>query len=151
MRMLPERLAARGIRGPDVGRLVREGFLRVRDGTVRVEELSEPRRGQALAFVMDTRWCDAALDLARDVDVLVCESTFLDRDQDLADRYAHLTARQAGLLAREAGVRRLVLTHFSQRYGEDLTPFLDEAAAVFGDVVAARDLQRVPLPRRRPA
>jgi ribonuclease Z len=96
---------------------------------------------------MDTRVCDAAAELARDADLLVCESTFLDDEQSLAERYQHLTARQAAWLAREAGVRRLVLTHFSQRRaGED--EYLAEAAAVFPDVVAARDLIRVPVPRR---
>jgi ribonuclease Z len=149
VRMLPERLDAYGISGPDVGRLIRDGSLEVDGRRVRVEEVSEPRHGQSFAFVMDTRWCEAAVAIARNADMLVCESTFLDRDRDLADRYRHLTARQAGLLAREAGAGTLVLTHFSQRYGDDSTPFLAEASEVFGDVVAAEDLQRVPLPRRR--
>ncbi len=150
VRMLPGRLEAYGIRGPDVGRLLREGSLVLESGRhVQVDEVSEPRRGQSFAFVMDTRWCEAAVALARDADMLVCESTFLDRDRDLADRYGHLTARQAGLLADRAGVRTLVLTHFSQRYGDDTAPFLEEASAVFEEVVAAEDLQRVPLPKRR--
>jgi ribonuclease Z len=149
VRMLPERLAAHGIAGPDVGRLIRTGSLRVDGRTVHLDEVSAPRRGQAFAFVMDTRWCESAVALAQGADMLVCESTFLDRDRDLAERNAHLTARQAGLLAREAGVRRLVLTHFSQRYGDDVSLFRDEAAAVFDDVVTAEDLERIPMPRRR--
>jgi len=149
VRMLPDRLEAHGIRGPDVGRLAREGSLVVEGRRVRVEEVSQPRRGQSFAFVMDTRWCEAAVALSRDADMLVCESTFLDRDRELADRYKHLTARQAGLLADQAGVRTLVLTHFSQRYGEDSAPFLEEASEVFEQVVAAEDLLRVPLRRRR--
>jgi len=147
--MLPERLEEHGIRGPDVGRLIRDGSLTVAGRHVRLGEVSEHRPGQSFAFVMDTRWCEAALTLSRGVDMLVCESTFLDRDRDLAERYGHLTARQAGLLAERAGARTLVLTHFSQRYGEDGAPFLAEASGVFGDVVAADDLQRVAMPPRR--
>jgi ribonuclease Z len=45
-------------------------------------------------------------------------------------------------------VRRLVLTHFSQRYPEP-DRFAEEAGEVFGgDVVVAVDLERVPVPRR---
>jgi len=48
-------------------------------------------------------------------------------------------------------VRRLVLTHFSQRY-PDPDAFVQEAAAVFdGDLVVAADLTRVPVPPRRAA
>jgi ribonuclease Z len=149
VRMLPARLAAHGISGPDIARIAREGSLEV-DGTrVRLDDVSEQRRGQSFAFVMDTRWCDGALRLAEGVDMLVCEATFLDRDEELADRYGHLTARQAALLARESGARHLVLTHFSQRYGDDMTPFGDEAATVFDEVVVADDLQRIALPARR--
>jgi ribonuclease Z len=147
-RMLPQRLAAYGVAGPDVGRLVRQGRLE-RDGRpVRLEDVSEPRPGQVFAFVMDTRLCDGAVALARGADLLVCEATFLETDRRLADDYAHLTARQAALVAREAGARQLVLTHFSQRYADDAAPFLAEAGELFPNVVAARDLDRIRVPAR---
>jgi ribonuclease Z len=80
----------------------------------------------------------------------VCEATFLSGDEQLAHEYGHLTAAQAARIAAEAGARQLVLTHFSQRYGDDAAPFLSEARAVFDDVVAARDLDRVAVPARLP-
>jgi ribonuclease Z len=148
-RMLPERLAAHGIAGPDVGRLQREGALVVGGRTVGLDEVSAPRRGQRFAFVMDTRLCDAVFALADGVDMLVIESTFLAEDEALARDYGHLTARQAASVAARCGVRQLVLTHFSQRY-TDPTRFAAEAAAVFdGEIVVAEDLVRVPLPPRR--
>lgn len=144
VRMLPDRLAAAGITGPDVTRLKQDGTLR----GVALSHVSEVRPGQRVAFVMDTRVCAGAEELAQDADLLVCEATFLHRDAQLAHDYRHLTARQAGRIAREAGVRRLVLVHFSQRYA-DLREFADEAGAEHPDVVVARDLDVVPLPDRR--
>jgi ribonuclease Z len=73
-RMLPDRLAAAGIAGPDIGRLQRESRIEIAGRVVRLEEVSEPRPGQRFAFVMDTRLCAAVHDLARDVDLLVIES-----------------------------------------------------------------------------
>src|SRR2546430_1173442 len=132
-RMLADRLEAAGVTGPDVGRLQREGSLATADGRrVTLEEMSEPRRGPGFAFVMDTRLCDAAFALADGADLVVCESTFLERDAELAAAYGHLTAAQAARVAAEAGARRLVLTHFSQRYPDD-AEFAAEAGAVFAD------------------
>ncbi|MEO5875247.1 MAG: MBL fold metallo-hydrolase, partial [Streptosporangiaceae bacterium] len=95
--MLPDRLREHGISGPQVRGL--SGPL--------LQECSVVRRGQKVAFVMDTRLCDAVFELADGVDLLVIESTFLDADERLAAAHGHLTARQAGRVAREAGVRRL--------------------------------------------
>lgn len=148
-RMIPHRLDALGIAGPDVGRLRETGRIEVESRTVTVEEVSELRHGQSFAFVMDTRWCDAALELAAGVDLLVCEATFLSSDEQLAAQYGHLTARQAGRLAAEAGARRLVLSHFSNRY-PDARVLADEAAQEFDEVVLAEDLLRVPVPGRHP-
>jgi ribonuclease Z len=143
-RMLPERLAAAGISGPRVGELQRAGRL---DG-VDLADVSTVRPGQRFAFIMDTRLCDAVYALAENADLLVIESTFLDRDAALAAEYGHLTARQAGRVAAESGVRRLVLTHFSQRYPEP-DGFAAEAAEEFsGDIVVASDLDRIPVPPR---
>ncbi|MBH1933159.1 ribonuclease Z [Streptomyces sp. AV19] len=144
-RMLPEKLAEHGIAGPDVGRIQRDGAL----GGVLLEDVSEVRRGQRFAFVMDTRLCDGVHALAEGCDMLVIESTFTDEDEALAKEHGHLTAGQAARVAREGGVRHLVLTHFSQRY-HDASVFERQArAAGFdGELTVARDLMRVPVPKR---
>ncbi|MGV9341746.1 ribonuclease Z [Streptomyces sp. NPDC003688] len=146
VRMLPDRLAAHGIAGPDVGRLRRAGSL----GGVTLEEVSEIRRGQRFAFVMDTRLCEGVHVLAEGCDLLVIESTFLDEDVQLAEEHGHLTAGQAAAVARDAGVRHLVLTHFSQRYSDpEVFERQARAAGFTGELTVARDLQRVPVPKRR--
>jgi ribonuclease Z len=149
-RILPAELAARGIGGPDVGRLQRDGKLAQNGGWVYLADISAPRRGQKFAFIMDTRLCDAAFELADDADLLVCESTFADAEAALADEYAHLTAGQAGQIAAAAGARRLVLTHFSRRYdGAASAQLLRDASASYdGEIVLAADLDRVPVPPR---
>lgn len=149
-RMVPERLAAFGVSGPDVGRLQAAGQLNLDGRIVGLQDVSEPRPGQSFAFVMDTSWCDGAVELAEHADLLVCESTFLSADRHLATKYGHLTAREAGRLAAIAGARRLVLTHFSQRYG-DTDAFVEEAREEFDDVVAAADFDRIPVPTRLPS
>jgi ribonuclease Z len=147
-RLLPAKLAARGIAGADVGRLQRDGQLARNGGLVQLGEVSEPRRGQKFAFIMDTALCDAAFELADDADLLVCESTFAEADAELAEHYRHLTAGQAGQIAAAAGARRLVLTHFSQRY-DDLTPLRRDAAAAYdGEIILVNDLDRVAVPPR---
>ena len=144
--MLPGRLAAAGISGLDAGRLQREGELR----GVRLEDVSTPRKGQGFAFVMDTAPCEGAEGLADGVDLLVAESTFSDEDAALATQYAHLTAGQAGDLAAHSGAGKLVLTHFSSRYG-DVKLLADQARARSGGtaVVPANDLDRIRLPKRQ--
>jgi ribonuclease Z len=146
--MLPDRLEAADVRGVDIGVLATAGVLDRPGGRVRLEDVSAPRAGQRMAFVMDTGMCDAAVGLAAGADLVVCEATFASADRELARRYRHLTAADAGRVARDAGARRLVITHFSQRY-PDVRVLLDEAAAVFPDVVAAEDLARVAVPARR--
>ncbi|WP_418956985.1 ribonuclease Z [Streptomyces tritici] len=144
-RMLPEKLAAHGVKGPDVGRLQREGVL----GGITLDDVSEVRRGQRFAFVMDTRLCEGVYALAEGCDQLVIESTFLDEDAVLAEDHGHLTAGQAACVAREGGVRHLVLTHFSQRYSDPGEFERQARAAGFeGELTVAQDLARVPLPKR---
>lgn len=144
-RMVPELLARHGIKGPDVGLLQREGNL----GGVTLDEVSEHRRGQRFAFVMDTRLCAGVDALAEGCDMLVIESTFLDEDVALATDHGHLTAGQAARVARDAGVRHLVLTHFSQRYSDPAEFERQARAAGFeGELTIAADLVRVALPKR---
>ena len=145
--MLPAALAEAGVRGEAVGRLLKQGEVEVGGRVVRLDEVSVGRPGQSVAFVMDTRPCDAALELARGVDLLVCESTYLAGETREAHDHGHMTATDAATLARDAGAGRLVLTHFSQRY-PSVEPFEREARAIFPNAVAARDGDRIGVPKR---
>lgn len=148
-RLLPDRAAELGIHGAARSELLETGSITLAGRRIHVEQVTVPRPGQHVAFVMDTRWCDGALELAAAVDLLVVEATFLTSERELAEEAGHLTAAQAAELGRDAGARRVVLTHFSQRY-PDLTGHLEEARAAAPDLdlVVGSDLQRVALPSR---
>lgn len=149
VRFLPERLKQHGVKGRAITELSQKGSLEIDGRTVTLDQVSVPRPGQKAAFVMDTRLCDAAFELAKGVDLLICESTYLHADRQLAHDHGHLTAVEAATIAREAGARRLVLTHFSRRY-PSADPFLEEAREIFEDCVVARDGLKVGVPPRRP-
>jgi ribonuclease Z len=150
----PVRVRAAGLPGPLVGALRRQGWVEHGGRRWELPELAEPRPGQSVAVVMDTRRCPAAVELARGVDLLLIESTYLASEAAEAEERGHLTAGAAAEIAREAGARSLVLSHFSQRHPE-VAPFVEEAAAVYGGPVhAAVDGDRIELPpraHRRPA
>jgi len=143
----PDRLAAAGVEGSDVGVLLDQGWIGTANGRITREDVTVPRRGQSMAFVMDTVPCEGALELARDVDLLVCESTYLHKEVELARHHKHMTARQAAELATEAGARRLVLGHFSARYPTN-DVFANEAKRFHADVIAAEDGITIAVPHR---
>ncbi len=68
-------------------------------------------RGRTLVYSGDTGPTDALVELARDADLALFESSFEEGRDDKAPRDLHLTAREAGQHAERAGVRHLVLTH----------------------------------------
>jgi ribonuclease Z len=145
--VIAERAAAYGLAGPDIGQVVRGATIETASGTVGLEDISVERAPQSFAFVMDTAPCDGAVALAEHADLVLTESTYLDAEAELAAAYHHLTARQAASMASAARARSLVLSHFSQRHRDEAV-FAAEAKAVFPDVVAARDLTVVAVPKR---
>jgi ribonuclease Z len=81
--------------------------------------------------------------LARDVDLLVHEATFLEDQADLAELTRHSIARVAGQVAREAAAKRLVLFHIPPPNGSREHEFHAQATQVYGDkVTLATDMAR---------
>jgi ribonuclease Z len=147
LRFIPEKLASAGVEGRMVGELRRKGSIGGSAGVVNLEDVTVRQPGSIFAFVMDTHPCSGAVALAKDADLLVMEATYISEHQELADRYLHSTAVGAAALAAGAGVRRLALTHFSQRYVNADQHFQD-AKEIFPDVVVLNDLDRLKIPRR---
>ncbi|HEX8173105.1 MAG TPA: ribonuclease Z [Thermoanaerobaculia bacterium] len=133
----PSRAAALGIApGPAYAELVRANDPRV---------TGPLRRGRRIAYITDTRPCAAAVELARGADVLVHESTYANDLAAEAHERFHSTAEGAARIAAEAGVQRLILTHFSARYGDAAT-LVEEARSVFANTEAASDLACLTIP-----
>lgn len=101
--------------------------------------LGPPRRGLSFAFITDTRPTPALSTFAQDVDLLICESMY-DNKQDLplAHAHAHMIAEESASIAREAKAHALILTHFSPKIN-DPTKAEKEAKKVFPQTRAARD------------
>jgi ribonuclease Z len=125
-----ERAVAAGLEHADFRSLQLGLDGRTRDGRVvpNSEVTTEGRAGFSMAYLSDTSFVPELAEFARDVEFLYHESTYLERHADLAHKTGHSTAGEAATLARLAGAKRLVLGHFSQRYGR-LDDFASEALA----------------------
>lgn len=103
--------------------------------------------GTKLVIVGDSGKTDNLVDVCKDADALVIESTYLDEEAEMAGQFSHLTARQSAELAARAGVKRLILTHISRRYREK--DVLKEAQEVFPNAVVARDFDTFQIKREK--
>ncbi|MCE9625528.1 MAG: ribonuclease Z [Deltaproteobacteria bacterium] len=132
--------------GPERMELVQGRSVTLPDGRlIQASEVVGPSRpGRSFAYCLDTRPCEEVVALARGVDLMVHEATFGRELQADAQQWGHSTAADAARMARESGVKRLVLTHISQRYS-DPQVLLHEAKEVFPEVELAEDLQVFPV------
>ena len=85
------------------------------------------------------------IEVCKDADALVIESTYLDEEAEMARQFSHLTARQGAELAIKAGAKKLILTHISRRYREK--DVLKEAQAIFPNTSVARDFDSFQIKR----
>lgn len=86
-------------------------------GVVVRSESSQPdRRGFSFAYSGDTRPCLNLVKAGKDVDVLVHEATIEDSEPEMAHMKGHSTFGQAIDIGIKMGAKRVLLTHFSQRY-----------------------------------
>ena len=135
--------------GPLFGRLQSGEAVTLDDGrTIEPSQVLGPARpGLKIAYCTDTIPCEAALELGRDADVLVHDSTYVAGEERKAHKRGHSTAGDAARCARDAGARRLILTHISQKYVRT-DELLAGAKEIFSATEVARDLKRFEITRR---
>lgn len=114
------------------------------DGYVLKNEIltTEPSAPVSYAFCSDTRYLETVIPIIKNVTVLYHESTFLHDLKEMADYTGHSTALEAAKIAQQAEVGKLILGHFSNRYG-DLSVFTDEAREIFPDTYLPKALEVV--------
>lgn len=151
-----EKAAEMGIpAGPVYSLLKRGEIVTLPDGRqINGAELCGPTEiGRKIAYCTDTVYCEGAVELGQDADVLIHEATFAHQDSQMAFDRLHSTSTMAAQAALAAGAKQLIMTHFSPRYapGNDLqlSDLLAEAKAIFPNTQMAYDFFTYEVPRRR--
>ncbi|RLI92778.1 MAG: ribonuclease Z [Candidatus Altiarchaeales archaeon] len=106
--------------------------------------LSDPIPGRKVVYTGDTRPSERIVEFARNADILIHDSTLSFEDLNTERKIDHSSAREAAEIAKKANVKKLYLTHISQRY-PDATKLEAEAREVFPESYVAEDLMRVKI------
>ncbi|MFH0869990.1 MAG: ribonuclease Z [archaeon] len=123
--------------GPLIGKLQAGQAVTFKGKTINADEVSHMQKGKKLTIVLDTLPCENAYELAREADLLIAESAYTSDKEDKALEYKHMTTKQAALIATTANVKKLIITHFSQRYktaaelDEEIKTFFPESECAF--------------------
>ncbi|MBN1645067.1 ribonuclease Z [Candidatus Woesearchaeota archaeon] len=129
------------LEGPIVGKIQKGKTIMHNGKKITPEQVSELIKGRIFTYIADTRPCKNCTKLAKDSDLLLCESTYISRDKDKAEEYSHLTAQEAAQIASVNNAKKLILTHYSARY-KDEHELEQDARIIFDNSFGAKDFAR---------
>ena len=144
----PKKAEAQGVpEGPLWGKLQRGQNVKLPNGrVVKPEEVMDPpRQGRKIVYTGDTRAFKLLEKFAFGADLLIHDSTLGEELAERAKEYGHSTANQAARTAKKAKVKKLILTHISQRY-EDTGKVLRQAKKIFKNTAVAEDFMKLDIP-----
>ena len=102
-----------------------------------------PRKGESFVYCTDTVFSESAVNLSKNADLLVHESTFSKEDEKMAYEKLHSTTIMAAKTALLSNVKKLIITHLSPRYTQrsSIKPsdLLKEAQKIFPNTYLAKD------------
>jgi ribonuclease Z len=109
---------------------------------IKAKEIVDITNQFKIGIIMDTRPCQGYLKIAENCDILISESTYEKKHKDKAITYKHMTSEEVSKIAYENNVKKLILTHFSQRYN-NLDKLEEEAKEFFENLVLAKDFMKI--------
>jgi ribonuclease Z len=143
MRINKNKIKKYKIQGKVIGDLARGKDVRWKGQKIKAKEVTYKQQGKIITIIMDTAFNKNCYKIARNANLLISEAVYAESESKLAKEYKHLTAKQAGIIAKKAKVKKLIITHLSQRYDQKGSPIFNEARKVFKKVGIAEDLDKI--------
>tara|TARA_B100000927_G_scaffold44864_1_gene32225 strand:- start:31 stop:783 length:753 start_codon:yes stop_codon:yes gene_type:complete len=131
--------------GPIYGELHSGKTVELEDGRILngSDFCGKPKKGESFVYCTDTIFSERAVELSKNVDLLVHEATFSEKDEEMAFEKLHSTTTMAAKTALLSNAKKLVLTHLSPRYTpkSSVKPrdLLNEAKQIFPNTFLAKD------------
>ncbi len=130
---------------PLLGQLKAGKDVTINGKKIRAKSITIFEKGKKITIIFDSSPCPNAVKLAANSDILICESTYGNDEEEIALEYKHMTARQAAKLAKSSSSKKLFLTHFSQRYEHKEKILLKQASEIFKNVELTKDLDEIEI------
>ncbi|MAG45225.1 MAG: hypothetical protein CMH63_00425 [Nanoarchaeota archaeon] len=129
---------------PILGKLQQGKSITYKGKKILASKATDLIPGKKITIIMDTAPTKSALILAKNSDLLITESTWSEELSSLVKKRKHLTSTLAAEMAKKAKAKRLILTHFSQRYKE-LESLKKQAQKIFKHTDLAKDFMEVKI------
>lgn len=131
--------------GPWLKQLQEGKDSKVDGKTVSFKKYTKEVPEKRVSFILDTALNENCLEISKNADLLISEACFLKSEEKLAEEREHLTAEQIANVAKKAKVKKLVITHISQRYDRREKIVLEEAKKIFKNSELAKDFMKISL------
>jgi len=125
---------------PLIGELQRGKDIEFNGKKIKSKDITYRQEGKKLTIILDTAENANTIKLAKDSDLLICESTYRENESEQAKEYKHLTSSQAGSIAKKSKAKKLALVHISEKHSHRTNDILKEAKKVFKNTVIPEDL-----------
>lgn len=122
-------------------RIKEKGSAEFKGKTIRIDDISLIEAGKRVVYSGDTMASNNIIELARNVDLLIHDSTFFNEEDEKKRR--HATVEDVLKVFSESNAKQLVLTHISRRY-QDMEE-MKEKIAGHKNVSIAKDFMKVVL------
>ncbi len=131
--------------GPLLQKLKKGKDIKYKGKKYFAKNLTYMQDSRKVCFVLDTTTNKKIASFAKNADLLITEASYMHELKELATRHKHMTAKQVAENAKKAKVRKLILTHLSERYAKDPKKILNEAKKTFKNTSLVKDLDVVKL------
>lgn len=129
---------------PLLGKLQQGKDIIYNNKKISLEKATIPIKGKKITIIMDTAPCKNIEKLAKDSDLLITEATWTSKFKNWVQKRKHLTSELAAKIAKNSNAKKLILTHFSQRY-KNTNELESEAKKIFKNTKAAKDFMEIEI------
>lgn len=125
---------------PLLGELQKGRSIKYNGKKIDVKKATIVKPGRKISIVLDTLFEPSIIKFVENSDLLICDSTWDHKTEN--KKGFHLTNIDAANIAKSSKSKKLILTHFSQRYNS-VDTIIKDARKIFKETHEARDFSVV--------
>lgn len=134
-----------GLKGRMFREIIEKGHVKSNGKKIKLDEVTWVKPGRKIVYSGDGMVGDSTIKAAKGAELLVHEGTFDSSMDDEAKARRHSTVADAARAAKKSGVKKLIITHVSPRYSDEIDRLLKEAREIFKETEIASDGMRIKL------